>query len=107
MIDPLSTSRQHAPVNDSLDDKEGFKPTELDLNRLLTMPVDGRVESENKKWIAFRYPPKARAGWREFTLLFDGGFTLYECSCLEEVRALLNAREEERLGRQKNRKKKD
>jgi len=69
-------------MQDAQDDKDGFRPTELDRSRIADIQVHGRVEAENSQWVLLRYPPApTKPNWHEFTLCvtalkFSGMFEL-------------------------------
>lgn len=70
-------------MNEAMDDADGFAPTELDLQRLNEIPIDGRVEAENGNWVVLRYPEKpCRLDWREWVLIINGGVPEF---CMRDI----------------------
>lgn len=90
-------------VNDAYDDEQSMKPTLLDRERLATMPVDGRVEAENRMWVVCRYPPKdGNWKWCEYSLLVNhpqlpGRGAPYELKNLKSLLAFMEQLDRERV----------
>lgn len=55
------------------EDNYSLIPTELDLERVAALQVDGRVEAENRTWVIIRYPASEVKGWQwcEYSLIVN------------------------------------
>lgn len=59
-------------MNDTFDDDKSTIPSLLDRERLAAMPVDGRVEAENRMWVVCRYPARKNdRNWREYVIMVN------------------------------------
>jgi hypothetical protein len=59
-------------MSDLIDDGDSLVPTPLDTERLVILPIDGRMQNERGTWVVLRYPPKPKSPkWCEWSLIVN------------------------------------
>lgn len=60
-------------MSHDLHDDQSLIPSDLDLENLKSLEVDGRMEAENGSWLVLRYPDLPYKGWRwcQYTLIVN------------------------------------